>query len=142
MYCNILISSNLERSLEISNICRDILFIHPMTRCSSFINRNGRIVESKFRDNRNITSLTRQELEMLYMQCKLQSSMNEEFDEKLGRLNYTLIRRESSLHFIFPFFDGIIFVIMDNEIAIQGIVNKISELIIKYEFDLEVKKLQ
>ncbi len=134
--------SNMERSLELSNLCQDILFIHPMTRCSSFINRNGRLIESKFRDDRNITGLTRQELEMLYMQCKLQSSMNEEFDKKLGRLSYTLIKRESTLNFLFPFFNGVIFVIMDNEISIHGIVNKISELIIKYEFDLEVKKLQ
>ena len=113
-----------------------------MTRCSSFINRNGRITESKFRDDENITGLTRQELEMLYMQCKLQSSMNEEFDEKLGCLNYTLISRESTLNFLFPFFDGVIFVIIDNEISIQGIANKISKLIIKCEFDLEIEKLQ
>jgi len=128
--------------LEISNLCQDILFVHPMTRCSSFINGNGRITESKFRDDRNITGLTRQELETLYMQCKLQSSMNKEFDEKLGHLSYTLIRRESTLNFLFPFFNGVIFVIMDNEISIQNIVNKISELIIKYEFDLEIEKLQ
>jgi len=128
-------SLNLERSLKISNLCQDILFVHPMTRCSSFINRNGRIAESKFRDDRSIFGLTKQEFEMLYMQCRLQSSMNEEFSEKLGRLSYTLIKRESTLNFLFPCFDGILFVVLDNDISIQNIVNDISELIIKSQFN-------
>jgi len=45
---NVLMSINLERSLDISNLCQDILSVHPQTRYSSFINRNCRIVESKF----------------------------------------------------------------------------------------------
>jgi len=87
---NVLMSINLERSLDISNLCQDILSVHPQTRCSSFINRNGRIVESKFRDDSNITGLSKQAMEMLYMQYKLQLSMNEEFNEKLGSLSAIL----------------------------------------------------
>lgn len=129
-----------EQSLEISNMCQDILSIHPKTHCSLFINRNGRIAESKFRNDGAITNLTKHELEMLYIQCKLQSSMNKEFEEKLGHLSYTLIRRESTLNFIFPFYDGIIFVIADKEIPIQDIEGKISELITR--FDSGMQKLR
>ena len=70
---------------------------------------------------------------MLYMQCMLQSSMNKEFEGKLGRLDYTLIRRESALNFIFPFSDGVIFVITDKTISIQEIGSKISKLIMEFE---------
>lgn len=70
-------SQNLEQSLEISKMCQDILYVSPNTiRCSSFINKYGRITESKLcddRKNNNVTNLTDKELEMLlYMQCKLQ----------------------------------------------------------------------
>ncbi len=79
---------------------------------------------------------------MLYTQCKLQSSMNMEFEDKLGYLSYTLICRESTLEFIFPFYDGIIFVSLDRDISIQNISKKISELILKFEFDSGAENLR
>jgi len=124
---------NLERDLEISKMCQDILSMHTKIHCSSFINKNGRIIESRFRDDGDRINLTEQELEMLYMQCKLQSSMNEEFDGKLGSLNYTLICRESTLDFIFPFYDGVIFVNMDKDIPIHDMSDKILKLITRFQ---------
>lgn len=135
-------SPHLERSLKITNLCQDILSINTEIRCSSFINRNGRIVESKFRDDGNITGLTKQELEMQYMQCKLQSSMNNEFSNKLGHLDYTLICRKFTLDFIFPFYDGVFFVSMTNGVAILDVSKRISKLIATFESNLEVENLQ
>jgi len=66
--------------------------------------------------------------------------MNEEFEKKLGRLDYTLVRRESELHFIFPFYGGVIFVIVDKNMTIPDIGNEILKLIRKY--DLEMKRLE
>lgn len=40
---------------------------------------------------------------MRYMQCKLQSTMNKEFEDKIGHLDYALICRESALELIFFF---------------------------------------
>lgn len=79
---------------------------------------------------------------MQYMQCKLQSSMNKEFEEKLGHLDYTLICRESTLEFIFPFYGGVIFVIVDKEIPIQSTGKKILELMNIGEFSSEVSKIR
>ena len=130
-------STNLEQSLEISNVCQDILSIHPKIHFSCYINRNGRIVESKLCDDRLITDLTNQKLEMRYMQCKLQSSMNMEFESKIGHLDYTLVCRKSTLEFIFPFLDGIIFVIANKDIPIQSTSKKILELLdVKFDSDL------
>jgi len=67
------------------------------------------------------------------MQCKLQSSMNGEFDSKLGSLNYTLVCRESTLDFIFPFDDGVIFVNMDKDIPIHDMGDKILKLIARFQ---------
>jgi len=55
--------------------------------------------------------------------------MNGEFDCKLGSLNYTLICRESTLDFIFPFYDGVIFVSMDKDIPIHDMSDKILKLV-------------
>jgi hypothetical protein len=122
-------TTSLEQSLEISNVCQDILSISPEIHFSCYINRNGRIVESKFRDDGLITDLSSQELEMRYMQCKLQSTMNKEFEDKIGRLDYTLICRESTLELIFPFFDGIIFIVANKNLLFSDIYKKISNLL-------------
>ena len=84
-------------------------------------------MESKFCDDGNITGLTKQDLEMLGMQCKLQSSMNNKFGDKLVHLGYTLICRKSTFDFIFPFYDGVIFVIMTRDISIQNMIRKLLE---------------
>jgi len=98
-------------------------------------------MESIFRDDGNISGLTTQDLEMLGMQCKLQSSMNDEFSNKLGHLGYTLICRESTFDFIFPFYDGIIFVIMTRDISIQNMSRKILELITTFELHSGIENL-
>ena len=114
-------------------MCQDILSIHPNTHHSSVINKNGRIIKSRFHDNGNRIPLTEQELEILYMQCKLQSSMNEEFDDKLGSMNYILVCRESTLNFIFPFYDCVVFVIMDKDMPFQDIGEKILKLLVRFQ---------
>lgn len=127
-------TTSLEQSLEISNMCQDILSLSPEIHFSCYINRNGRIVESKFCDDGLITDLSSQELEMRYMQCKLQSTMNKEFEDKIGRLDYTLICRESTLELIFPFFDGIIFIIANKHLLFSNTCKKISKLLTMSRF--------
>lgn len=78
---------------------------------------------------------------MRYMQCKLQSSMNKEFEDKLGHLDYTLVCRETTLEFIFPFLDGVVFVITSKEIPIQNTSKKILELL-HVEFGSEVRNFR
>jgi hypothetical protein len=75
---------------------------------------------------------------MRYLQCKLQSSINKEFEDKIGHLDYILICREFTLEFIFPFYEGVIFVITDKEIPIQSTCKKILELITVFRFGSEV----
>jgi hypothetical protein len=135
-------TTSLEQSLGISNMCQDILSINPEIHFSCYINRNGRIVESKLCDDGLITDLTSQELEMRYMQCKLQSSMNKEFEDKIGRLDYTLICRESTLEFIFPFYEGIIFVVANKNILLSDTCKKISELLNLFGFDSEISSFR
>ena len=133
----LLLSPNLKRSVEISNLCKKILSVEPGILQVSFINRNGRMIETTLNNSWESSRLTKQESEMLSMQCTLQLSMNKEFDEKLTRVRYTIIKRESTSDFIFPMFDGIIFVIIDNIVHIQAVDNRISDLISVYQSKIE-----
>lgn len=133
----LLLSANLKRSVEISNLCKKILSTEQGTLQVSFINRNGRMVETTLDSSQESSGLTKQESEILSMQCTLQLSMNKEFDEKLTRVRYTIIKRESTSDFIFPMFDGVIFVVIDNAVNIQAVGNMISDLIFEYQSKIE-----
>ena len=133
----LLLSSNLKRSVEISNLCKKIISLEQDILQVSFINRNGRMVETEVNNSDETSRLTKQESEILSMQCMLQFSMNKEFEEKLTRVRYTVIKREATSDFIFPIFDGIVFVIIDNAAYVPAVGNKISELILEYQPKIE-----
>ncbi len=133
---------NMERSLNVSSLCNNILSITNKVHCSAFINSNGRIMEFQLRDEDKIKNLTKHELEILHMQSKLQLSMNMEFDKKLGQLDYTMICREATLEFMFPCFEGVIFVSLSKDISIPDVSKEISEQIIKFKFGVKVENLR
>jgi len=133
---------NLERSLEISRLCQSVISLNNQIEFASVINKNGRILDSKFRNEGNITKLSNQEFEMLFMQLTLQTSMNKEHDKKLGIQNYTIIDREYAFELIFPFYDGIMLVITSTNISVNDIPRKISKVIKEFEFGSEVKVLK
>jgi hypothetical protein len=130
---------SLEQSLEISKLCQTIISLNPGIHVVSVVNKNGRILNTKLRNDSTTKNLTSQEIEMLCMQRVLQTSMNKELDAKLGSLNYTISYRDFMLELIFPLLNGIIFVGADSEIYIQKLIKKISEAINEYKFNSEHK---
>ena len=130
---------SLEQSLEISKLCQAIISLNPGIHVVSVVNKNGRILNTKLRNESTTKNLTSQEIEMLCMQRVLQTSMNKELDAKLGSLNYTISYRDFMLELIFPLLNGIIFVGADSEIYIQKLIKKISEAINEYKFNSEHK---
>ena len=135
-------SPNLERSLGISRLCQSLVSLNNQVQFASVINKNGRMLDSKLRDESTITKLSSKEFEMLFMQLTLQTSMNKEHDNKLGIQNYTIIDREYAYEMIFPFYDGITIVITDTNIELSDLARKISKIIKEFEFGSEVKVLK
>ena len=134
--------TRLEQSLEFSRLCQEVLSLSNQIDCVTLASKNGRIIDSKPRDESVIKKLTKQEFEMVFMQRMLQTSMQKEFESQLGVLNYTVIDRDSMLEFIFPFFDGIIVVLTNPEISTARFAKKISKKIRNFEFGTEVEKLR
>jgi hypothetical protein len=128
---------NLERSLELTKLCQDILASNDRIYFVTAINKNGRSTESKFRNERIITKLKSQELEMLYMQRTLQLSLTREFDNFLGPLDFITIQRETLLEFIFPLSDGIVLVMADLDVVSRYLAKRISFIIKDFEWRLQ-----
>src|SRR3970282_689161 len=126
-------TTNLEQNLELTRLCQDILASNDRIYVLSTINKNGKSTESRFRNDRIIKNLTPQEIEMLYMQRTLQSSLTKEFDDVLGPLDFITIQRETLLEFIFPFSSGIILVMADLDVVSRYLAKTISFLIRDFE---------
>lgn len=130
---------SLERSLNVAKVCDKIISHIPGIHFVSVINKNGRMIDTKLSDDSNTKNLTQQELEMLYIQRALQTSMNKELDKKLGLLHYTISGRDSMLEFIFPFNNEIIFIATNNDLSIQDTVRQISEVFKRLELKTAIE---
>jgi len=127
-------TSNLERSLELTRLCQDILTSNDRIYFVTVINKNGRSTESKFRNERIITKLKSHEIETLYIQRALQSALTRDFDDSLGSLDFITIQRETLLEFIFPLSNGIVFVMADLEVVSRYLAKTISFIIRDFEW--------
>ncbi len=132
-----MMSSNLERNLAISRLCKDILASNERIFFVSSLNKNGKAIEFQFRNDRIITKMTKQEIEMFYMQRTLQTSLSKEFDDLVGPLNFITLQRETLLELIFPYSEGIILAVCDLDVIPQYLAKKI--LFILRDFDLRLK---
>ncbi len=132
-------SSNLERNQAILRLCQDILASDERIFFVSSLNKNGKSTESQFRNDRIITKMSKQEVEMFFMQRSLQTSLSREFDDLIGPLNYISVQRETLLEFIFPYLEGQILVLCDLDVVPNYIAKKISFLI--RDFDWRLKEL-
>ena len=132
-------TSNLERNLAISRLCKDIMSTNEKIHSVISLNKNGRVIKSEFSYDQIISKMSKSETEMLYMQRTLQTSLSMEFDDLLGPLNYMVFERETMFEFIFPFSEGVLFVTCDLDIIPRYISKKI--LFILNDFDWRSKNL-
>lgn len=117
-----------EQTKPFSKLCKDIISLDDRIALVSIINKNGRVIESECSTNKIIENLSHNELEMLFMQRTLQTSMIQDLDDKLGKFNIALIQRESFTEYVFSFYGGVILVILNSH-AENNIVKQVSELL-------------
>ena len=128
-----MISSHLERNLAISCLCTEILASNEHINSVSSLNKNGKVVESKFRNDRIITNMTKQEHTMLFMHRALQTSLSMEFDDLIGSLDFICLQRKTILELIFPYSEGIILVMCDLTVIPSYMAKKISFILRDFE---------
>lgn len=122
-----------EQTKPFSKLCKDIILLNDKISFVSIINKNGRLVESECSSDGIIENLSRNELEMLFIQRTLQTSMMRDLDDKLGKFNIALIQRESFTECVFSFYGGVVLVILDSYAENNAIIKRILELLSKTE---------
>lgn len=85
-------------SKEGSLIEHDVLFL-------GFVNNRGRLESSSSKSSLNLTD---QRMEMFLMGTSLQSSLQKDFDEDFGQVDYCLVRRENLKFVSIPLQSGIL----------------------------------
>ena len=132
-----MMSSNLERNLAISQLCKEILITNESVFFVSSLNKNGKVIESEFRNDRIITKMSKQETEMYFMQRTLQISLSKEFDDLIGPLDFIIMQRETLLEILFPYSEGILLVVCDLDVIPRFIGKKISFMLRNFELQLK-----
>jgi hypothetical protein len=122
---------NLEQTKEISNLCKDIIS-ESGVECVSVINKRGRVIESEFKTTTLFKNLTSPELEMLYMQRALQTSMIRELNYRHGTWKYTITEREFGIELIMPISDEILYVMVEPTANISCLLQKLKTTLANY----------
>ncbi|GBH33618.1 hypothetical protein NZNM25_04090 [Nitrosopumilus zosterae] len=136
----VMISSDFKQSLAISRLCDDILESNERIFFVSSINYNGRVFESRSRNDSVLTKLSKSETEMFFMQRTLQTSLSKEFDDIVGPLNFITVQRETFLELIFPYTEGLILVVCDLDVVPNYLAKRI--LFVLRDFDWASKNSQ
>lgn len=119
-------------TLTLADLCNSILGTSDGIQFVAVINKKGRVIEKKSRDdNSHLTS--NQKNEMYFMQCALQMSMANEFNEELGTIEYVLTERENSKFVLISYFSYIILVVMKKNTDHTTVITKIEETVTKFE---------
>lgn len=121
-----------DNSITLENLCKSILYTSENIQAVAVINKNGRAIEEKARDNSGLL-MSDKKNEMYFMQCALQISMARDFDEEFGPVSFTMIERENSKFVSIPYFSHIILAKMKKSIDHTALLNKIKKIIRNFE---------
>ena len=132
-----MVISSIELHTAISCLCQDVLSSNEHISFVCALNKKGRVIEAKLKHDRVVGMLSKQQIEMLYMQRTLQTSLCMEFDDVMGSLNYITLHRETFFEFIFPYSEGVFFMIADLDVLPHYLGKKIMFML--RDFDWRIK---
>lgn len=113
--------------IERSNLDKKrVLLLEQGIQYLGIINKQGRLQTNISIHDVNITEKKK---EILFMQQKLQNTMDSEFDENFGYVKYTITEREHSKILSIPIFPYLAFAIIDKSSDIRVLVPLITEII-------------
>lgn len=62
--------------------------------------------------------------------------MTKDFDDKIGKFEIAIIEREQYVECLFPFYDGMLFVVFNSKIAVSATSKKIIRSIREFNFEI------
>jgi len=103
--------------------CQKIFSSSKEIQSVELVNKKGRLVE-RFSSN-DIVNLLSHKKEMFHMSATLQESMKKDYDDELGKVNYSYVEREKVSIFSFGVGDDILIVTLKNAINPHVIAKEI-----------------
>ncbi len=116
-----------KKSLELA--CQGLLE-EPKIRFIGVINKMGRLVAEEYK--KGVASLLeKQEDMMLHMELALEVFLREEFNEKLGEIDYVLSKRKKINIISIPVSKHLVLVSTDPGVNVDSIVEKVDSVFSK-----------
>ncbi len=112
---------------ELDTLCESISSLEGNIQSVTVINKFGRPVE-RIESEENDKHLPYNS-EMFFMQCVLQISMGQDFDEQYGPINYHISERQNLTMLTFPIYDHILLVTAKKNISPISLARKIVTII-------------
>jgi len=112
-----------------SELCNAVFLMNKDVDLVAIINKNGRVVESKFAKDTDLSRLSDSQLEMIAMQRSLQTTMMKEFDQNLSSFHQTIAMRESHVEFVCNMDEEVLLVISNVNIDIKQFSTNLSSLV-------------
>ncbi len=106
------------------NLCNEIINIDNSINLVAVLNNKGRVIETKVREAID-TYYNPLKKEMFFMQCVLQTSMNKDHDDELGKVTSYILEREKFTMFSFEFLSYVILVVSrskNNTIQLKEVI--------------------
>ncbi|SHO48024.1 hypothetical protein NSIN_80062 [Nitrosotalea sinensis] len=106
------------------NLCNEIINIDNSINLVAVLNNKGRVIETKVREAID-TYYNPLKKEMFFMQCVLQTSMNKDHDDELGKITSYILEREKFTMFSFEFLSYVILVVSrskNNTIQLKEVI--------------------
>lgn len=115
------------------NLCQDVKNLDKKIRFAGVINERGRLVASEMRKDTHIVS--EKDEEMLFMELALRVRMRREFEDRLGKVKYSMTIREGQVGLNFPIKTDFLYVATDPDVNLMELSHKIIETINSQEMN-------
>lgn|GEM_PF-6151516 len=126
----------LDDALRYSDLCCRLVEFHANIVLAAIINKKGRVTEVQRKEE--FTCLDQKDLEMLFMQRALQTTMIKESDGKLGSFTYTLTKREKFFEYTMQIDEGMMMLILCSASSCSEIISVIEKIDQSFSADFKM----
>ena len=106
--------------MKYDELCERVKKVDPKVRFAGVINSKGRLVAGGMVSSKKRLG-DRKNDEMLYMELALRVKMRSEFDDDLGKVQFSMSFREKLIVMSFPMKNDVLFVSMDKKMLFDKI---------------------
>jgi len=114
-------------------LCQDVKNLDKKIRFVGIINERGRLVVSEIKKYEHLVD--EKDEEMLFMELALRVRMRQEFENRLGKVKYSMTVREGNIGMNFPIKTDFLYVASEPDVNLIELPHKIIQLIANQKND-------